>query len=125
MLDRRTFWRGAFAAAVALMVVFVALSSANDILDDWNKVALPPPPELKAVTLDGSTTALLILDIAKGCNARRPRCGATIPNVKRLHDVARAAGAMVWYSVPGNSAVARPDGTLEGATDAGFAPRAR
>jgi nicotinamidase-related amidase len=28
---------------------------------------------------------------------------ATLPNIKRLHDAARAAGAMLWYSISANS----------------------
>src|SRR6266700_4807994 len=101
MLDMRTLLRGAATAAGALIIAFAASSAAADILDDWATVKPPPQPELKAVTLEGSTTALLILDMMKaGCGAR-PRCVATIPNVKRLHDAARTAGAMVWYSFVG------------------------
>ena len=104
MLDMRTLLRGAGAAAGALMIAFAASSSADDILDDWDTVKPPPRPELKAVTLEGSTTALLILDMTKtGSCSARPRCVATIPNVKRLHDAARAAGAMLWYSLGANS----------------------
>lgn len=108
MLNARGMLRGAIAA-VTLIIAFSVFSSANDILDDWDKATPPPKPELKAVTLDGPTTAFLILDMAKGCG--RPRCKDTIPAVKRIHDAARAAGAMFWYSVPGDAAVARPDGT--------------
>ena len=119
MLDIRTVLRGAAAAGGALLIAFAASSSAGDILDDWAAVKPPPRPELKAVTLDGSTTALLILDMMKtGCGAR-PRCVATIPNVKRLHDAARAAGAMVWYSLVGSDGKATPDDVI----DPGFKPR--
>jgi hypothetical protein len=121
MLNTRGMLRGAIAA-VTLIIAFAVFSSANDVVDDWDKATPPPKPELKAVTLDGPTTAFLILDMAKGCG--RPRCKDTIPAVKRIHDAARAAGAMFWYSVPGDAAVARPDGTLEGAADTGFAPHA-
>jgi nicotinamidase-related amidase len=99
MLDMRTLWRGALAAAGALIIAFAALSAAADILDDWDTVKAPPKPELKPVTLDPSTTALLILDMQKGNCGVRPRCMATIPNVKRLYDAARAAGVMLWYSL--------------------------
>jgi len=99
MLDKQTLRRGAAAAAVALIFAFAASSAANDILDDWATVKAPPKPELKAVTLDPSTTALLILDMQKGNCGVRPRCTATIPNVKRLYDAARAAGVMLWYSL--------------------------
>ena len=68
------------------MIAFAVTSASADILDDWAVVKPPPRPELKPVTLDGATTALLILDMMKdGCGAR-PRCVAAIPNVKRLHD---------------------------------------
>ena len=55
------------------------------------------------MTLDPSTTALLILDLSKnGSCSTRPRCLATVPNVKRLHDAARAANVMLWYTVGEN-----------------------
>jgi nicotinamidase-related amidase len=104
MLNMRTLWRAATVAAGALMIALAASSTAADILDDWEKVKPPPRPELKAVTLEASTTALLILDMSKtGSCSARPRCLATIPNIKRLHDAARAAGAMLWYSISANS----------------------
>ena len=103
MLDIRSFLRGAAAAVAAIIIAFSASSSAADILDDWATAKAPPPPELKPVTLEGSTTALLILDMMKANCGARPRCVATVPNVKRLHDAARKAGAMVWYSYVGSN----------------------
>ena len=85
------------------MIAFAASSWAADILDDWATVKPPLRPELKPVTLEGSTTALLILDMMKQNCGARPRCVATVPNVKRLHDAARAAGVMVWYSLVGGA----------------------
>jgi nicotinamidase-related amidase len=96
-----TLRRGAVAIAAALVFALASSSSGADILDDWDAVKPPPRPELKPVTLEGSTTALLILDMMKSVCGHRPRCVASIPNVKRLHDAARAAGAMVWYSFVG------------------------
>jgi len=116
MLNLRILLRGA-AAVGALVLAFAASSSAADILDDWAAVKPPSPPELKPVTLDGSTTALLILDMMKGNCGARPRCVASVPNVKRLHDAARAAGAMVWYSLVGGNA------TPADVIDPGFTPR--
>src|SRR5882757_10133941 len=92
MLDMRTRLRGAAAAAGVLMIAFAASSSTADILDDWATIKPPAAPELKPVTLEGSTTALLILDMMKANCGTRPRCVATVPNVKRLHDAARTAG---------------------------------
>jgi nicotinamidase-related amidase len=106
MLNIRTLWRRAAAAAVTILIAFAASSSATDILDDWATAKAPPPPELKSVTLEGSTTALLILDMMKANCGARPRCVATVPNVKRLHDAARKAGVMVWYSFVGSNGTA-------------------
>ena len=119
MLNMRTLFRGAAAAAVAILIAFAATSFATDILDDWATAKAPPPPELKPVTLDGSTTALLILDMMKANCGTRPRCVATVPNVKRLNDAARAAGAMVWYSLVGSNGMATPADMI----DPGFIPR--
>jgi nicotinamidase-related amidase len=119
MRNTQSLLRAAGTAAVALLIAFAASSSAADVLDDWATVKLPPKPELKPVTLEGSTTALLILDMMKMNCGARPRCVATVPNVKRLHDAARAAGAMVWYSLVGSDGKATPADMI----DQGFAPR--
>ncbi len=119
MLNMRSLLRGAAVAAGALMIAFAASSSAADILDDWAAVKPPPQPELKPVTLEGSTTALLILDMMKANCGTRPRCVATVPNVKRLHDAARTAKAMVWYSLVGSNNMATPADVI----DPGFIPR--
>ena len=90
--------------AVALILTSLAVTAApaGDIIAEWSSVKAPPAPELKPVTLDGKTTALLILDMMKrGCGSR-PRCLATVPNVKKLHDQARAAGAMIFYTLVGD-----------------------
>lgn len=101
MSNMRNVLRCASAAALVLMLAFAASSLAGDIVDDWATVKAPPKPELKAVTLEPSTTALLIMDMMKQNCGARPRCVATVPNVKRLHDAARAAKVMVWYSLVG------------------------
>ena len=113
MLTMRNLWRGAVVAAGALILACAASSAAGDILDDWDAAKAPPKPELKAVTLEPSTTALLILDMQKENWGVRPRCMATIPNVKRLYDAARAAGVMLWYSL----------GSLADLIDPGLTPR--
>src|SRR5207302_738267 len=70
-------------------------------IDQWTSVTAPPPPPLQAVTIDRSTTALLMLDFnEQTCNMqRRPRCIASIPKVKTLLTKARAAGLPVVYSL--------------------------
>jgi Isochorismatase family len=102
MLHMRTLKYGAIVIAAALSMAFAGpcLARDGDIVDEWDAVKPPPKPELKPVTLNPSTTALLILDLTKrgGCGTR-PRCAASVPSVKRLQDAARAAGAMLWYTL--------------------------
>jgi nicotinamidase-related amidase len=119
MSQMRILYRGAAAAGLAMMIAIAASSLPADILDDWATAKAPPPPDLKPVTLDGSTTALLILDMMKMNCGARPRCVATVPNVKRLNDAARKAGAMVWYSLVGSNGMATPQDVI----DPGFMPR--
>jgi nicotinamidase-related amidase len=79
---------------------------ADTIIDDWANVQAPPPPELKPVTVDPKTDALLLLDFngfdapASGpCNrAQRPLCLASLPKVKAALDAARAHHVLVVYS---------------------------
>src|ERR1700720_500957 len=105
MKQIQTLFRCTTAFVVLLVVASLsgAPSPAADIIAEWATVKAPPVPELKPVTLDGKTTALLILDLQKpSCTTeRRKRCVDTIPKVKALMDAARAAGAMVFYSFAG------------------------
>ncbi|HEX3486466.1 MAG TPA: isochorismatase family protein [Micropepsaceae bacterium] len=112
--------RSAAMLAGALTIGLLAAAPVSaDVIGDWNSAVVPPPPELKDVTIDPSTTALLILDLMKqGCGAR-PRCVASVPNVKRLHDQARAKGMMIWYSLVGSNGKATPDDVI----DASIKPR--
>ncbi len=75
---------------------------AGNIIDEWASVKAPPAPELKPVTVDPKTTALLMLDFLPSfyCSGD-PRCVATLPAMKQLLAVARAHGAMVVYSLAG------------------------
>jgi len=97
-------------SVVALLIAATAFvggtATAASIVDEWTSVQLPPPPALKAVTIDRKTTALLLLDFNKQtCNAeRRPRCIASIPKVAKLLAAARAAGVPVLYSLGGGGA---------------------
>ena len=103
---------GAALGAVCLATL-VASPAGADIINDWNTAVAPPPPELKEVTVDPSTTALLFLDIMKaGCSAR-PRCVAAVPNLKRVHDAARAHNMVVWYSLVGSNGKATPDDVMD------------
>jgi len=107
------------AGALAIGVLAASPVSA-DVISDWNKAVVPPPPELKEVTVDPATTAVLFLDMMKaGCSAR-PRCLAAVPSIKRLHDEARAHNMVVWYSLVGSNGKATPDDVI----DPGIKPRA-
>jgi len=74
----------------------------QNIIDDWGNVQVPRAPELKNVTIDPKTTALLVMGFVRdSCNIeRRPRCAATIPAVAKLLSGARANGVFVMHSVP-------------------------
>jgi nicotinamidase-related amidase len=112
---------GIFVNAVraAGFALLIASPASADVITDWANIKAPPAPPLKEVTLDGKTTALLVLDLQKpSCTMeRRPRCVPTIAKVKALMDRARAAGAMVFYTFAGGSANASE------IADPGLAPK--
>src|SRR5215468_3418949 len=110
-----TLSRGTALAAFALASIVASQAHAADIMKEWASVKLPAPPELKPVTLEGKTTALLILDVMKESCARRPRCTEMVPNLKKLHDQARAAGAMLFYTLVGGGSPTAAD-VVEGLT---------
>ena len=87
------------------------------ITSEWASVKLPPVPELRPVTVDPKTTALLVLDMMKGNCGARPRCLASVPIVKKLIDAARAHHMMVVYNLTGA-------GKIEDMVDQRLAPRA-
>ena len=100
--------RNTIAVLVAAVAFFgIALSAqAADIVDEWASVKAPPPPALKPVTVDPSTTALLMLDFMNQNCGKRPRCIATLPAMKQLLGEARAHKVMVVYSIIANTTVA-------------------
>src|SRR5262249_30656268 len=91
--------------------------SNQDIIAEWASVKLPPVPELKPVTVEPETTALLVLDMMKANCGARPRCLATVANVKKLLDAARAHEMMVAFNLTGA-------GKVEDMVDQSLAPRA-
>jgi nicotinamidase-related amidase len=96
--------KGFFILAMLSGMSLLLLQSplaAQTIVDEWQRVAVPPAPEIKPVTVDPKTTALLLLDFNKQtCNAeRRPRCIASIPGVRKLLADARMKGTVVIYSL--------------------------
>ena len=102
-----------FLAAGALIFALAGSPSIADVISDWSQAVPPPAPELKEVTVDPSTTALLLLDIMKaGCTAR-PRCVAAVPNIKRMYDAAREHNMVIWYSLVGSEGKATPDDVMD------------
>src|SRR5947199_9041673 len=111
-------FRKQIAAVLTVASVLVVLPAlGGDIVADWGTVKLPPVPELKPVTVDPKTTALLVLDFMKGNCGVRPRCVASVPNVKKLIDAARAHDMMLAYTLVGQ------DPTPAGMVDQSLVPR--
>ncbi len=86
-------------AAFAAILGIAAPAPAQSIIDDWASVKAPPAPELKSVTVDPKTTALLMLDFLKQNCAPNPRCTASLPKVQKLLAAARAKNMTVIYSM--------------------------
>lgn len=92
-------WIARSATSLVLGLALAAsLAGAQTIVDEWSSVKAPPAPELKPVTVDPKTTALLLLDfVAPNCT-QRPRCMASLPAVKKLLGEARARGMLVVFA---------------------------
>ena len=86
-------------ALVAAAAISAAPAFAGNVIDDWASIKTPPAPQLKTVTVDPKTTALLMLDFMNQNCGKRPACVASIPAVKKLLVAARAAKASVIYSI--------------------------
>jgi nicotinamidase-related amidase len=84
----------------------VSKAVASDIIDEWANVKTPAAPEIKAVTVDPKTTALIMGDLVNQSCAKRPRCVAALPAMKNLLGEARAAKVAVIYSLPPGTATA-------------------
>jgi hypothetical protein len=76
-------------AAVAMAAMLAAVATAptahaGNIIEEWANVKAPPALELKPVTIDTKTTALLVLDFHPPNCTNRPRCMASLPAMKKL-----------------------------------------
>jgi len=96
------------AALLGLMTLpmLAAAAPAQTVIDKWTSIKLPPAPQLKPVTVDPKTTALLMLDFMNQNCGKRPACVASIPAMKKLLGEARAAKASVVYSIIANTTTA-------------------
>ena len=105
-LPRRLRIAQGVCVVVAAMGLLVGSAAAQTIIEEWATVKAPPPPELKPVTIDTKTTALLLLDFLKQNCGQRPRCLASVPKVQKLADEARAKSVAVVHSNVGQATVA-------------------
>jgi nicotinamidase-related amidase len=106
---RRVLSQLTIIAAAGLIGNLVSIpAGAGTIIDDWASVKAEPAPELKPVTIDTKTTALLVMDLVKGScnNERRPRCVASIPGIAKLMNDARANGMTIIHTVAGTGTAA-------------------
>jgi len=94
--------RNLIAVGVALAALTLPARATN-IVDEWSSVKAPAATELKSVTVDPKTTALLMLDFMNQNCGKRPRCLDTIPAMKKLLADARANKVSVIYSIIANS----------------------
>ncbi|MBU7032029.1 MAG: cysteine hydrolase [Theionarchaea archaeon] len=71
------------------------------IIEEWEDVGLPSPPEVKRVNINPGETGLLLLDIqTQNCNnERRPRCVDRLPYLEKLLMMIRTNHIPVFYSI--------------------------
>lgn len=70
----------------------------STIIDGWNAIPAPPPPQLQSVSVDPKTSALLVLDMETSiCN--NPRCIASISKINQLLAKSRERRMLVVYSL--------------------------
>lgn len=103
--NRFHWWIVSLFCAVCIAVTGTA--TGETVIDVWKDVKTPQAPEVKPVTLDSATTALLLLDFNKQVcnNERRPRCIASVPAMARLAERARARRVAVVYSLTAGSSI--------------------
>ena len=94
--------RNLIAAGIVLAALTLPAYAAN-IVEEWASVKPPAAPELKSVTIDPKSTALLMLDFMNQNCGKRPRCLDTIPAMKKLLTDARTHKVPVIYSIIANS----------------------
>jgi nicotinamidase-related amidase len=104
--QRSVWWLTRIAAILAALAgLGTPAAQAGSVIDEWAGVKAPPAPELKPVSIDAASTALIVMDIStQSCTAdRRPRCVAMLPAVQKLLAEARAKGVFVLYTLAGTS----------------------
>jgi nicotinamidase-related amidase len=112
-------------SVLAVAWSYAAPAPAQTIIDEWSTIKAPSAPELKQVTINPKTTALLVMDLIKqACNEKnRPRCVASIPKVEKLIAEARAKGLLVIYTLFPSPAPASFPNPVIGDTLPAIAPK--
>src|SRR5882757_3408714 len=72
--------KGIAGILAALAGLIIPAAHADSVIDEWAAVKAPPPPELKPVSIDAASTALIVMDISsQSCTVeKRPRCVAML-----------------------------------------------
>ena len=93
-------WRITALLLAGMILAPASSAQAQDVLDEWATIKVPPPPAIKPVTLDPKTTALLSMDFNRAnCTPdKRARCFAALPKVQKLLAEARANGMVVIHT---------------------------
>ena len=89
--------RAIFRAAVLGLLLTAGTAHAQDVMKEWDQLKPASAPAIKAVKLDSTKTALIVMDFdSKNCTeSRRARCVPAIPKVAALLAQARAKGVLV------------------------------
>jgi len=99
-MRRSLLFVAAMAAVLSTNVVGIS-AHGETIIEEWYNAKLPAPPQLRPVTIEPKTTALLVMDFTvQTCTLeRRKRCADSIPKVKKFVEEARPKGVLIIYSV--------------------------
>jgi len=85
------------------------MEEEQTIIEEWERVKIPSPPEIEEITIKPRETALLVLDMQnQNCNEdRRPRCIKTLFAIQMLIEKSRKSGIPVIFSL--TSAASKAD----------------
>ena len=77
------------------------MDEEQTIIEQWERVKVPAPPDLAEVKLKLRETALLVLDVQnQNCNQdRRPRCVRTLHHIQMLIEKSRRSEIPVIFTV--------------------------
>ena len=104
--------------AILLATALASVAAIGSAVPLRAQVDGPNLPELQPVTLEPSTTALLVLDLSTRCDDPQQVCRELVPRIRDLLARVRGANVFTVFSV---SSAAR--GTPLGETWGGFARR--